>query len=90
MRKVNPLLQHTAQRVTLLTPDFSLSLRFPDVSSVSDMAEPTAEATSASPDDTFGRPHAQQVSDSLQMWILIPGILALILAGVFIATFIAK
>ena len=54
------------------------------------MAEPTAEATSASPDDTFGRPHAQQVSDSLQMWILIPGILALILAGVFIATFIAK
>ena len=44
------------------------------------MADPS-EAPSTSPEDAFGRPHAQQVSDSLQMWILIPGILILIVVG---------
>ena len=44
------------------------------------MAEPT-EDPSTSPGDEFGRPHAQQVSDSLQMWILIPGLVVLIIAG---------
>ena len=49
---------------------------------VGHMADP-AESPSASPDDAFGRPHAQQVSDSLQMWILIPGIFLLMIAGWF-------
>lgn len=44
------------------------------------MSEAT-EAPSASPEDAFGPPHSQQVSDSLQMWILIPGLLILAVVG---------
>lgn len=44
------------------------------------MSEAT-EVPSASPEDAFGPPHSQQVSDSLQMWILIPGLLILAVAG---------
>ena len=44
------------------------------------MADPS-EVPSESPSDAFGRPHAQQVSDSLQMWILLPGLLLLAVAG---------
>ena len=46
------------------------------------MAEPGAsEGSSASPEDAFGPPHAQKVADSLQMWILIPGLLILLVVG---------
>lgn len=31
--------------------------------------------------DAFGPPHAQSVSESLQLWILIPGLIGLILIG---------
>ena len=31
--------------------------------------------------DTFGRPHSVQVSQSLQLWILIPGLLIFLLVG---------
>ena len=34
-------------------------------------SEPTAE-------DRFGPPHGHQISDSLQLWILIPGALAIV------------
>jgi hypothetical protein len=52
-----------------------------------DSADPT---TAPSPDpsehaepsvDSFGPPHAQAISDSLHLWILIPGLIALILIG---------
>ena len=33
------------------------------------------------PTDEFGPPHAQQVSDALQLWILIPGLLIIIFFG---------
>ena len=39
----------------------------------SEQAEPSV--------DTFGPPHAQTVSDSLHLWILIPGLIGLILIG---------
>lgn len=41
----------------------------------------STETPGASATDGFGRPHAQQVSDSLQMWILVPGLLLLAIAG---------
>ena len=31
--------------------------------------------------DQFGRPHSVQVSQSLQLWILIPGLLVFLLVG---------
>ena len=40
-----------------------------------------SEAPSASPEDTFGPPHAQHVSENLQMWILVPGLLILAVIG---------
>ena len=53
-----------------------------------DSADPT---TSPSPDpseqgelpsvDSFGPPHPQGISDTLQLWILIPGLIGLILVG---------
>ncbi len=39
----------------------------------SEHAEPTV--------DRFGPPHAQAISDSLHLWILIPGLIGLILIG---------
>ena len=41
------------------------------------MGDPTEEP----PTDKFGPPHAHQVSDTLQLWILIPGLLILIFVG---------
>jgi len=40
-------------------------------------SEPTAE-------DRFGPPHGHQVSDSLQLWILIPGALVIIVVVVYL------
>ncbi len=41
-----------------------------------------AASLGAEIEDEFGPPHAQQVSDTLQVWILVPGlILLLILVG---------
>ena len=31
--------------------------------------------------DAFGPPHGQAISDSLQLWILIPGLIGLVLVG---------
>ena len=31
--------------------------------------------------DEFGPPHAHQVSNTLQLWILIPGLIALLVVG---------
>lgn len=39
----------------------------------SEQAEPTVDA--------FGPPHGQTISDSLQLWILIPGLIGLIIIG---------
>ena len=42
----------------------------------------SAEATAPPPvEDHFGPPHAQAVSESLQLWILIPAVLAFIGLG---------
>ena len=43
------------------------------------MAEPAAESPPpvAADGDKFGPPHAQAVSETLQFWILLPGILLL-------------
>lgn len=49
------------------------------------MADPTVEPAQAGPgdagEDAFGVPHAHQVSDQLHLWILLPGIVLLLLAG---------
>ena len=45
------------------------------------MAEPAAEnapPVATNEDDKFGPPHAQAVSETLQFWILLPGILLLV------------
>ena len=39
---------------------------------------PVAEPAAA---DQFGPPHAHAVSDTLQMWILVPGLLAILFGG---------
>ncbi len=51
--------------------------------------EPDDELPSmANDEDKFGPPHAQSVSETLQFWILLPGILLLALfAGRFIGCF---
>ena len=41
--------------------------------------DPSAEPSVG--DDAFGPPHAQAISDTLQLWILIPGLIGLILIG---------
>lgn len=52
-----------------------------------DSADPTAvpspdPSEQAEPSvDSFGPPHPQTVSDSLHLWILIPGLIGLILIG---------
>ena len=47
------------------------------------MAEqvPTETPTVPPVEDKFGPPHPQGVSDSLQLWILIPGLIGLVLIG---------
>ena len=42
-----------------------------------DGEKPTVAATG----DDFGPPHAQKVSETLQLWILLPGLLAFLLIG---------
>ncbi len=46
------------------------------------MADPTEAPVDAGAsmemEDEFGRPHAQQVSDTLQMWVLAPGLVLLL------------
>lgn len=45
------------------------------------MADTSEGPNGEAPNDAFGPPHAQKVSDSLQMWILIPGIVILLVVG---------
>lgn len=47
------------------------------------MAEqvPTESPPQATVEDKYGPPHAQAVSESLQLWILIPGLIGLALIG---------
>lgn len=47
------------------------------------MAEQVPTETPSAPtvEDKFGPPHAQGVSESLQFWILIPGLIGLALIG---------
>ena len=47
------------------------------------MADQKADQVEAGPsvEDKFGPPHAHQVSDQLHLWILVPGIILLLLAG---------
>lgn len=42
---------------------------------------PTAPPAVSPAEDKFGVPHGQAVSDALQLWILVPGLLGLILVG---------
>ena len=45
-------------------------------------ASPEATTPSvATPTDDFGKPHGQQISETLQLWILIPGLLVFLLIG---------
>ena len=43
--------------------------------------EAPTDPPAVSPEDKFGVPHGQAVSDSLQLWILIPGLLGLLFIG---------
>lgn len=49
------------------------------------MADPTeapsdpAASLGVDVEDEFGPPHAQQVSDTLQFWILVPGLVILVI-----------
>ena len=47
-------------------------------------SDPTdSPATEEPVTDPFGKPHAHVVSDSLQLWILIPGLIILVFVGEF-------
>ena len=59
-------------RVHTITMDSADPMNVPSPDP-SEHAEPTVDA--------FGPPHGQTISDSLQLWILIPGLIGLVLVG---------
>lgn len=52
-----------------------------DSADPTDVPSPDPSGQAEPPVDAFGPPHSQTISDTLQLWILIPGLIGLIIIG---------